>query len=75
MNNNEKLYKWRVLYKPPLEELDDNNLTTWRKTFYISKYECPSKLDLDIKIRNLKYLYNMKDEYIILEDLENIDKK
>ena len=63
-------YKWRVLYKPPLKDMVDNDPDTWRKVFYISIYECPSKLDLAIKITELKKLYNMKDEYVILEDLE-----
>lgn len=63
-------YKWRLLYKPPLEEIIDDDPDTWRKAFYISVYECPSKLDLAIKIKGLKSLYKMKDEYIILEDLE-----
>lgn len=64
-------YKWKILYKPPIEELDDNNPDTWRKVFYVSVYECPSKLDLAIKLRELKKLYNMKEEYLILEDVEN----
>ncbi len=64
-------YKWRLLYKSPLEEIIDDDPDAWRKAFYISVYECPSKLDLYIKVKELKKLYNMKDEYIILEDLEN----
>ena len=63
-------YKWRLLYKPPMEKIEDDNVDTWRKVFYIESYECPSELDLKIKITELKKLYNMKDEYIILEDLE-----
>ncbi len=63
-------YKWRLLYKPPIEELDDNNIDTWRKVFYISQYECPSGLDINIKLTELKNLYNMKKEYMILQDLE-----
>lgn len=66
-------YKWRLLYKPPLEEIIDDDPDTWRKVFYISVYECPSKLDLGIKIKELKSLYKMKDEYIILEDLEEYE--
>lgn len=62
-------YKWRLLYKPPIEEMTDDP-DTWRKVFYISIYDCPSKLDLAIKIRELKTLYKMKDEYVYLEDLE-----
>lgn len=61
-------YKWRLLYKPPIEEQTDDP-DTWRKVFYIDKYECPSELDINIKLTELKNLYNMKDEYIILEDL------
>lgn len=68
-------YKYRVLYKPPIEELDDNNPDTWRKVFYIDKYDCPSGLDVNIKLTELKNLYNMKKEYMILEDLEDLDKE
>lgn len=63
-------YKYRLLYKPPIEEMTDDP-DTWRKVFYISIYDCPSKLDLAVKITELKNLYKMKEEYIILEDLEN----
>ena len=63
-------YKYRLLYKPPIEEMTDDP-DTWRKMFYISIYECPSELDLTVKITELKNLYKMKEEYIILEDLEN----
>ncbi len=63
-------YKWRVLYKPPLEDIIDDDPDTWRKVFYISVYECPSKLDLAVKLAELKNLYKMKEEYIILEDLD-----
>ena len=63
-------YKWRLLYKPPLEEIIDDDPDTWRKTFFIDKYECPEQIDLSIKINELKELYHMKNEYIILEDLE-----
>ena len=69
-----KYYKWRVLYKPPIEKIDDNNIDTWHKVFYFSKYECPSKIDLDCKLIDLKQTYNMKDEYIILQDLDELDK-
>ncbi len=64
-------YKWRVLYKPPIEELDDDNPDTWRKVFYFSIYDCPEKIDLAVKIKELKNTYNMKEEYIILQDLED----
>ena len=67
-------YKWRLLYKPPLEEIIDDDPDTWRKTFFIDKYECPEKIDLLIKINELKELYKMKSEYIILEDLEKDDE-
>ena len=63
-------YKWRVLYKPPLEEMTEDP-DTWRKVFYLSIYDCPEKIDLTVKIRELKNTYNMKEEYIILEDLED----
>ena len=66
-------YKWRLLYKPPLEEIIDDDPDTWRKTFFIDKYECPEQIDLFIKINELKELYNMKSEYIILEDLEKYE--
>ena len=58
-------YKWRLVYRPPLEE---------EKVFYISIYECPSKIDLAIKIKDLKKIYNMKDEYITLQDLDGLDE-
>lgn len=64
-------YKWRILYKPPIEELNDNNPDTWRKVFYIDKYECPTDLDLTVKIQDLKKLYNMKEKYITVEELDN----
>lgn len=63
-------YKWRIDYKPPLEEIDYNNINTLPRVFYISIYECPSKLDLAVKIEELKKLHNMKEEYIVLVDLE-----
>lgn len=63
-------YKWRVLYKPPFEEMIDDDPDTWRKVFYISKYECKEELDLELKVLDLKNLYNMKKEYIIIENLE-----
>lgn len=63
-------YKYRLLYKPPIEEMTDDP-DTWRKVFYISIYDCPSKLDINVKLTELKNLYNMKKEYMILEDLEN----
>lgn len=63
-------YKWRILYKPPIEWLDDNNVDTWRKVFLISKYDCPTELDFDVKIRELVQLYNMKEEFVYIEFLE-----
>ena len=63
-------YKWRIDYKPPLQEIDYDNINTLPKVFYINVYECPSKLDLAVKIEELKKLYNMKEEYIVLVDLE-----
>lgn len=63
-------YRYRLLYKPPIEEMTDDP-DTWRKVFYIDKYEYPSGLDVNIKLTELKNLYNMKKEYMILEDLEN----
>ena len=64
-----KKYRWRVLYYPPIKDLDDEDITTWRKVFFIDRYECPTKLDLDVKVRELKNLYQMKDEYTIVEEL------
>lgn len=64
-------YKWRLLYKPPIENEIENDPDTWRKVFYISQYEYPTELDIIIKLIELKNLYNMKQEYMILEDLEN----
>lgn len=63
-------YKWRLLYKPPTENEIENDPDTWRKVFYISQYECPTGLDINVKLTELKNLYNMKQEYMILEDLE-----
>ena len=63
-------YKWRLVYKPPIENIDYNNLDSLPKIFYISIYECPEKLDLHLKINELKKLYNMKDEYTILEEID-----
>lgn len=61
-------YKYRILYKPPIEELDDNNPDTWRKVFYLTPYDCPEKLDLRIKVSELINTYNMKEEYITIEE-------
>ena len=66
-------YKWRLVYKPPIENIDYNNLDSLPKIFYISIYECPEKLDLHLKINELKKLYNMKDEYTILEEIDQFD--
>lgn len=66
-------YKWRILYKPPLEEMVDDDPDTWRKTFFISVYECPTELDLTCKINQLVADYKMDKKYIILEDLEDIN--
>ena len=65
-------YKWRLVYKPPIEKIDYNNIDSLPKVFYINNYECPSGLDVNIKLTELKNLYNMKKEYMILEDLENL---
>lgn len=64
-------YNWLLKYMPPLEYLDDNDITTWRKVFYISKQECPEKLDLELKINELKKLYKMEDGFITIETLDN----
>lgn len=72
--NKEKLkFKWRVLYKPPLEEIIDDDPDTWRKTFFISKYDCPSELDLQCKINELIHDYKMDKQYIIIQDLEELN--
>ena len=70
---NKEKYKWRLLYKPPLEEIVDDDPDTWRKTFYISIYDCPEKLDLAIKIKELIRDYNMQEQYIIVQDLEELN--
>lgn len=62
-------YKWRILYKPPLEEIVDDDPDTWRKTFLLSGYDYPEELDLKVKIRELINDYNMKEEYIEIEEL------
>ena len=63
-------YKYRVLYKPPIEEFIDDNPDTWRKVFLFSVYDCPSELDLSVTINQLIKNYNMKKEYILFQDLE-----
>ena len=67
-------YKYRILYKPPIEEFIDDNPDTWRKVFLFSVYDCPSELDLSVKIKELIQNYNMKEQYITLENLDEIDK-
>lgn len=67
-------YKWRVVYKPPIEKIDYNNIDSLPKVFYYSIYDCPEKIDLAVELERLKKLYHMKDEYLYLEDMEDIDK-
>lgn len=67
-------YEYRVLYKPPLNEIIDDDPDTWRKTFYIDKYQYPDELSRQVYITELKNLYNMKDEYVQIEKLE-LDNK
>jgi hypothetical protein len=62
-------YKWRLVYKPPIKNINYNDLDSLPKIFYISIYECPEKLDLHLKINELKRLYNMKDEYVSIENI------
>lgn len=69
--NDSKKYKWRLLYKPPVEEEKDDDPDTWRKVFYLDKYQYPTGLNLSVKLTEMKHLYNMKKEYMILEDMEN----
>ena len=66
-------YEYRVLYKPPIEEIVENDPDTWRKVWYYSITDCPEKLDLKIKLLNLVRMYNLKERYIIVEKL-NDDK-
>jgi len=63
-------YKWRLIYKPPINQIDYNNIDTLPKVFHISKQECKEQIDLELKIQELKNLYNMKSEFLILETLE-----
>lgn len=69
-------YKWRLLYYPPFNEMiaDPSNIDKWPKVFYISIYDCPSKLDLAVKINELVKLYHMDRQYIVLEDLEDLEE-
>lgn len=60
-------YHWRVLYKPPLEEIIDDDPDTWRRTWYFSIYDCPEKLDLYVTVLNLIRDYKLKKEYIIIQ--------
>lgn len=62
--------KYQLLYKPPKEIFDENNPDTWWKIFYLDKFSCPSELDLSVKIKELAKIYNMKEEYITLNDIE-----
>ena len=64
-------YKWLLTYEPPLEYFDENDITTWRKVFYISKQECPEQLDFDLKLNELKQLYQMEDGFIHITILDN----
>ena len=64
-------FKYRVLYKIPLEENDHQNPDTWRKVFLLTKYDCPSELDLSVKINQLVQDYNMDKQYVILQNLED----
>lgn len=66
-------YKWRLVYKPPIKNINYNDLDSLPKIFYISIYECPEKLDLYLKIKELKKLYNMKDEYVSIENIDQFD--
>lgn len=67
MNNK---FKWKLLYKPPMEHFDENEEETWTKMFYISTDECKDGLSLTLKIHDLIRIYNMDREYITLEDME-----
>ena len=61
-------YKWRVLYKVPIEEITDDP-DTWRRTWYFSIYDCPEKLDFEVKILNLIRDFKLKKDYIIIQTL------
>lgn len=63
--------KITILYKPPKEEFDYEDYTTWPKIFFTDSYECPEKLDVHLKVCELKKLYHMKDEYISISMVEN----
>ena len=63
-------YEYRVLYQIPLEMNDNNDPSTWRKVFYFSVYDCPSKLDLYVKVRDLIKIYNMDTKYIKIQKLD-----
>ena len=59
--------KYILLYKPPIKEFDENNPDTWHKVYHFDTFECPSKLDVAVKIGSLISEYNMKREYLSLE--------
>lgn len=63
-------YKYRILYYPPHNTLENNNPDTWRKVFLINRYDCREELDLVVKIKELILDYNMNPEYVIVEDLD-----
>lgn len=63
--------KYRLLYKPPKEIEKDDDPKTWRKVFYLDKYSCLSKLDLEVNVRALIALYEMNPDYITIENIEN----
>lgn len=66
-------YEYRVLYKPPTEEIVEEDPDTWRKVWYYSTIDCPEKLDLKIKLLELVRIYNLKERYITVQRL-NDDK-
>lgn len=66
-------YEYRVLYKPPIEEIVEDDPDTWRKVWYYNITDCPEKLDLKIKLLELVRIYNLKERYITVQRL-NDDK-
>lgn len=64
-------YKWKLFYKPPIEDFREEDTDTWYKLFYISKRDCKEELDLILKINELIQDYNMNKDYLTLEEIDN----
>ena len=63
-----KEFKYRVLYKPPMEKVKDDNPDTWRRVWYFTEYDCPEKLDLEVKILQMCTSFNINKKYIEVQE-------